>query len=45
LEQELARWRDEQEHRLKYPQSAVGPHAHFHYGEIFGFINLLYFLR
>jgi hypothetical protein len=45
LETELSRWRDEQEERLKYPRTPVGAHAHYRHGEIFGYINLLYFLR
>ncbi|KAF2812532.1 uncharacterized protein BDZ99DRAFT_518363 [Mytilinidion resinicola] len=44
LEKELFRWRDEQEDRLKYPRAPVGAHAHFRHGEIFAYINLLYFL-
>lgn len=42
---DLMLWRDSQDTRIKYPDVAVSAHAHLGHGEMFGFINLIYYIR
>lgn len=45
MKSELQRWRNAQDSRLKYPEAKVAAHAHLRRGEIFGYINLIYYAR
>lgn len=42
---ELLRWRQSQDPRLKYPETRVSVHVHLRRGELFGYINLIYYIR
>ncbi|KAH8164635.1 hypothetical protein CIB48_g3598 [Xylaria polymorpha] len=44
LKEQLLRWREDQDPRLKYPETKVANHVHFRQGEVFAYINLLYYL-
>ncbi|RWA14957.1 hypothetical protein EKO27_g195 [Xylaria grammica] len=44
MREKLLRWRGDQDPRLKYPENKVATHAHFRQGEVFAYINLLYYL-
>ncbi|KAI1175501.1 hypothetical protein F4777DRAFT_328700 [Nemania sp. FL0916] len=44
LKEQLSRWREDQDPRLKYPETKVATHVHFGQGEVFAYINLLYYL-
>ncbi|KAI3323055.1 hypothetical protein HD806DRAFT_97530 [Xylariaceae sp. AK1471] len=44
LKEQLVRWREDQDPRLKYPETKVATHVHFKQGEVFAYINLLYYL-
>ncbi|KAI8625382.1 hypothetical protein F5Y19DRAFT_269157 [Xylariaceae sp. FL1651] len=45
LKQQLQQWREDQDSRLKYPETKVTTHVHFRQGEVFAYINLLYYLN
>lgn len=45
LRKELQTWRDSQDPRLWYPQTAVSIHTSLGKGEVFAYINLLYYVR
>jgi hypothetical protein len=45
LKEQLLRWREDQDPRLRYPETKVATHVHFRQGEAFAYINLLYYLR
>lgn len=45
LRKELQDWRDAQDPRLRYPETAVGEHASLGKGERFAYINLIYYIR
>ncbi|KAJ2989960.1 hypothetical protein NUW58_g3195 [Xylaria curta] len=44
LQEQMVRWREDQDPRLKYPETKVATHVHFRQGEVFAYINLLYYL-
>ncbi|KAI0120101.1 hypothetical protein GGR51DRAFT_496357 [Nemania sp. FL0031] len=44
LKEQLLLWRGDQDTRLKYPATKVATHVHFRQGEVFAYINLLYYL-
>ncbi|KAI2643687.1 hypothetical protein GGS21DRAFT_497730 [Xylaria nigripes] len=44
LKEQVTRWRDDHDPRLKYPETKVATHVHFRQGEVFAYINLLYYL-
>ncbi|KAJ8132832.1 hypothetical protein O1611_g793 [Lasiodiplodia mahajangana] len=44
LKEQLLLWRGDQDTRLKYPETKVATHVHFRQGEVFVYINLLYYL-
>lgn len=44
LKTQLLRWRGDQDPKLKYPETKVATHVHFRQGEVFAYINLLYYL-
>ncbi|KAI1435984.1 hypothetical protein GGR50DRAFT_261695 [Xylaria sp. CBS 124048] len=44
LKEQLVRWREDHDARLKYPETKVAAHVHFRQGEVFAYINLLYYL-
>ncbi|KAI1132008.1 hypothetical protein F5Y10DRAFT_284962 [Nemania abortiva] len=44
LKEQLLHWREDQDSRLKYPGTKVATHVHFRQGEVFAYINLLYYL-
>ncbi|TGJ86168.1 hypothetical protein E0Z10_g2606 [Xylaria hypoxylon] len=44
IKEKLLRWREDQDPRLKYPENKVATHVHFRQGEVFAYINLLYYL-
>lgn len=44
LKTQLSRWREDQDPRMKYPETKVATHVHFRQGEVFAYINLLYYL-
>ncbi|KAI0977394.1 hypothetical protein F4678DRAFT_468582 [Xylaria arbuscula] len=41
---QLLAWREDQDPRFKYPETKVATHVHFRQGEVFAYINLLYYL-
>lgn len=44
LKDRLMRWREDQDPRLRYPETKVAAHVHLRQGEVFAYINLLYYL-
>ncbi|KAI1284517.1 hypothetical protein F5Y07DRAFT_346812 [Xylaria sp. FL0933] len=44
MKEQLLAWRGDQDPRLKYPDNKVATHVHFRQGEVFAYINLLYYL-
>ncbi|KAI0514460.1 hypothetical protein F5B22DRAFT_244705 [Xylaria bambusicola] len=44
IRKQLLAWREDQDPRLMYPQTKVAIHVHFRQGEVFAYINLLYYL-
>ncbi|KAI1824688.1 hypothetical protein F4861DRAFT_250380 [Xylaria intraflava] len=44
LKEQLLRWREDHDPRLRYPETKVAAHVHFRQGEVFAYINLLYYL-
>ncbi|KAI1111124.1 hypothetical protein F5Y14DRAFT_331361 [Nemania sp. NC0429] len=44
LQAQLSCWRGDQDPRMKYPETKVATHVHFRQGEVFAYINLLYYL-
>ncbi|KAI1191981.1 hypothetical protein F5B17DRAFT_380358 [Nemania serpens] len=44
LKTQLSRWREDQDPRMKYPETRVATHVYFRQGEVFAYINLLYYL-
>ncbi|KAI1419779.1 hypothetical protein F5Y12DRAFT_720304 [Xylaria sp. FL1777] len=44
MREQLLAWREDQDPRLKYPDTKVATHVHFRQGEVFAYINLLYYL-
>ncbi|KAI1365910.1 hypothetical protein F5Y08DRAFT_352330 [Xylaria arbuscula] len=44
MRQQLLAWREDQDPRLKYPETKVATHVHIRQGEVFAYINLLYYL-
>lgn len=44
LKEQLLCWREDQDPRLKYPETKVATHVHFRQGEVFAYINLLHYL-
>ncbi|KAI0914083.1 hypothetical protein F4823DRAFT_621851 [Ustulina deusta] len=44
MKEQLVVWREDQDPRLKYPETKVATHVHFRQGEVFAYINLLYYL-
>ncbi|KAI0490684.1 hypothetical protein F4859DRAFT_16770 [Xylaria cf. heliscus] len=44
LKEQLVRWREDQDPKLRYPETKVASHVHFRQGEVFAYINLLYYL-
>ena len=45
MKQELSAWRDAQESCLKYSETAMAAHIHLRRGEVFAYVNLIYYLR
>ncbi|KAI1262237.1 hypothetical protein F5Y18DRAFT_419124 [Xylariaceae sp. FL1019] len=45
LKVQLDRWREDQDPRMRYPETKIATHAHFRQGEVFAYINLLYYLN
>ncbi|KAI1816742.1 hypothetical protein GGS20DRAFT_536751 [Poronia punctata] len=44
LKAQLRCWREDQDPRLRYPDTKVSAHVHFRQGEAFAYINLLFYL-
>lgn len=44
LKEQLRVWREDQDPRLRYPETKVAAHVHFRQGEPFAYVNLLYYL-
>lgn len=45
LKAELDEWRSLQDRTVKYPETSAHAHVSLGYGELFAYINLLYFMR
>ena len=45
IKSRLQNWRNSQEWSLRYPETRVNTHVHFRRGEVFAYINLIYYVR